>query len=287
MKWAKHLLLAVVFLVVFAGVVALVGWRMFRGVPDWYAPHRITAQERDAAYARADRQFERLVHDAQEAQHHQAMLAMRPAAPAAGDQQPIQISLTDDELNSFFEKWDQSLGWSQQYSAYLGDPQVILREGRLILAANVKSIGAVVSIHFEPRLEEGKLVMPVAEVTAGRLPLPESFWGKYRRRLCAQLARELPQWQAAAQIADDGSGNSDAIAAGMSELLLDLLNDRPAEPLLFLPYDIRRMKRGLAVRITAIQITGRTLTLTVNPLNDAGRRDAMKHLRTFDVGARP
>lgn len=284
MRWAKRLLLAVVFLIVFAGVAALIGWRMFRGVPEWYAPHKSTAQEREAAYARADRQFQRLVHDAQEAQHRQALLATQPDRSPAADNQPIQIALTEDELNSFLQKWDQSFGWSEQYRTYLSDPQIIIRDGRLILAADVKEMGTVVSIHFEPRLEDGKLIMPVAEVMAGRLPLPESFWGKYEERLAAQVARELPQWQAEAQFGGDGSANSDAVAAGMSQLLLDLLNNRPAEPVLFLPYDVRRIKSGLPVRLTDIRITGHTLALTVNPLGAAQRQGALERIRAFHFG---
>jgi hypothetical protein len=281
MKWAKRLLLAVVFLIVFAGAVALIGWRMFRGVPDWYAPNNRSVQEREAAYARADRQLQRVVHDAQEAQHRQALLATQPSGSAAADNQPIQISLTDDELNSFFQKWDQSFGWSAQYGKYLSDPQLVIHDGRLILAANIREMGTVMSIQFEPRLEDGKLVMPVAQVMAGRLPLPESFWGKYKQRLSERVREELADWQRGARIGADGSADSDAVAAGMSELLLDLLNDRPADAVLFLPYDIRRLKSGLPVRLTDIRIEGQTLMLTVTPLNPAERQQLLEHIRTF------
>lgn len=286
MKWARRLLLTVVFLIVFAGAVALIGWRMFRGVPDWYAPRKWTNQDREAAYARADRKLQRVIHDAQEAQHRQALLATQPSGSAVADNQSIQISLTDDELNSFFQKWDQSFGWSAQYDKYLNDPQLVIHDGRLILAADVKEMGTVVSIQFEPRLEDGKLVMPVAEVMAGRLPLPESFWGKYKQRLGKRLMEELPQWQRGARIGADGSADADAVAAGMSELLLDLLNDRPADAVLFLPYDVRRLKSGLPVRITDIRIEGQTLNLTVTPLNATERQELLEHIRTFSGHAR-
>jgi hypothetical protein len=274
-------------MIVFAGAVALIGWRMFRGVPDWYAPNKRTAQDREAAYARADRQLQRVVHDAQEAQHRQALLATRPAGSAAADNQPIQISLTDDELNSFFQKWDQSFGWSAQYGKYLGDPQLVIHDGRLILAANVREMGTVMSIQFEPRLEDGKLVMPVAQVMAGRLPLPESFWGKYKQRLSERVTEELPAWQRGARIGADGSADADAIAAGMSELLLDLLNDRPADAVLFLPYDIRRLKSGLPVRLTDIRIEGQTLTLTVTPLNATERQQLLERIRALPTNPKP
>src|SRR5690349_19968095 len=107
MKWLKRLVLTLVFIMVFAAACALIGWRMFRGVPDWYSLKKRTPQELAAAYARADRQIQRLLHDAQEAQHRQALAATQHSNGAsAQDDQPIQVSFTEEELNSYFHKWD-------------------------------------------------------------------------------------------------------------------------------------------------------------------------------------
>ena len=278
MRWLKRLLLAVVFLVVFAGVCGFIAWRMFHGVPDWYSRKKSTPQEMAAAYARADKQIQRLLHDAQEAQHRQALLATRPAGPG-DDDEPIQVSFTEEELNSYFRRWDQSMGWSEQYDRYLSDPQIVIQDGRLILAANVKEVGTVVSIGFDPVLEQGKLLMPVSQVLAGRLPLPQSFWRRYEQRTERALIEHLPEWQQGAEIATDGSANADAVAAGMGELLVDLMNNRPADPVLFLPYDLQHMKRGLPVRLTDLQISNQSLTLTFRPIPPDERHALVGRIR--------
>ena len=280
MKWIKRLFLILVFVVVFAAACGFIGWRMFRGVPDWYSRKQSTPQEMAAAYARADKQIQRLLHDAQEAQHRQALLATQPAgSTSAADDQPIQVSFTQDELNSYFHRWDESMGWSGQYERYLSDPQIIIQDGRLILAANVKEVGTVVSVVFDPRLQDGKLLMPVTRVLAGRLPLPQSFWQRYEQRLERTIEERLPEWQQGAEIATDGSASADAVAAGMSELLLDLMEGRPADPVLFLPYDLQQLKRGLPVRLTDLQISNQSLTLTVRPIPLAERRALVERLR--------
>lgn len=279
MKWLKRLLLAAMFLIVFAAVAGFVAWHMFRGVPDWYVRRKSTPQELEAAYARADKQIQRLVHDAEDAQHRQSIDATQPGHSSAQDEQPVQISLTDDELNIYFQKWDQALGWSHHYGSYLSNPQIVIQNGRLILAADVKEVGTVVSVAFEPRLADGKLQMPVTRVLAGRLPLPESFWRRDVNKLDESLHQHLPQWQDQARIARDGGANPAAIKAGMTELLMDLLNGRAADPVLFLPYNLTQMETGLPVRLTDEQISDHTLTLTVQPLSATQRRELLSRIQ--------
>src|SRR5207245_1042395 len=134
-------------------------------------------------------------------------------------------------------------------------------------------------IAFDPKLEDGKLLMPVTQVLAGRLPLPESFWRRYERRAEAEIVERLPQWQQGAEIAPDGSASGDAVAAGMGELLLNLVNNRPADPVLFLPYNMQHMNRGLPVRLSDIRICNQTLSLTVRPMPVDERRALVERIR--------
>jgi hypothetical protein len=277
-KWRKRLLLLALFLGVFAGTLCFTAWWMAHGRPEWYQSKKLDPRESEAAAARAEQQLQQTLSWAQDRQAESVRQAR--SAPATQPAQALEITLTEDELNSFFQKWDSTFGWSGRYSRYLSDPQVVLLDGRLILAATVADAGTVLSVEFQPRLAEGEFYLPVTRVLAGRLPLPRPLWDRYRARLETRLKSNLSQWQHDAQITRQGA-NMDAIAAAMAELLLDALDDRPAPPVLFLPYDMRRNPRSLPVSVTGVRIADKTLTLTIEPM-DGGQRDrALSAIRNF------
>lgn len=277
MKWLKRLLLLVVFFAVFCGVIGAAGWWMSRRAPAWYAARHRSPQETAAAAHRAEREVQRTLSWAEDQQAYTD--SSRYGAPSTQPTKALTISLTEDELNGFFQKWDSTFGWSRSYSQYLSDPQIVLHEGRLILAANCKEMGTVISIAFAPRLEDGKLQMPVDQVLAGRLPLPRTFWDRYRVTLTDRMDEPLPRWQAGAEILPNGTANADTVAAAMSELLIDILNDHPAPPVLFLPYDISNRHRSLPVKLTHVQIANKTLTLEVQPLTPSERQSLLADIR--------
>ena len=103
----------------------------------------------------------------------------------------------------------------------------------------------------------------------GRLPLPEALWSKQRDRAARLLASRLPALQRSARIEPDGATNESAIGAAMCELVLQVLNGQPAEPILFLP----RLDegRGIPVKLTAVSIENQTLGITVEPLGASER----------------
>jgi uncharacterized protein YpmS len=271
-KWFKRLVLLLVFAGVFAITLAGVAWWLSQRPPAWLVHRGWTHEEMAAAAQRAERQMERTLNWAQDQQAYAA--SSRVGTPSTHPTQVHQISFTQDELNGFFQKWDASFGWSKRYEDYLSDPQLVIHEGRLILAATVKSMGAVVSIEFQPRLEGGKLNMPVERVLAGQLPLPAALWNSYRAQLETKAARMLPDWQQGAELLPNGSANPDAVKAGMSELLIDILEDRPARPILFLPASIDHAGRCLAVKLTGVEIGDQSLTLTIEPV-PIGERPAL------------
>jgi len=267
MKWVKRLLLAMVFVIVLAAVLAAVGWKMLHGTPAW-AIRRIvlSPQQRAAAAERAERQIQLLMSQAQDAQHQQAVAAR--AATSTSSTQPagaLQLVLSEDELNAFFDKWDKSFGWSRRYDRYIADPQIVLHDHHIILAADVKEMGMLVSVHFEPVLENEKLRLRVVNVLGGQLPLPQAVWGGYRQKLEQSLREKIPQWRAGAKIGPDGA-NGDAVYVAMAELLAHVLNDEPAEPFIFVPYSARHADRYLPVRLTDVSIDNQTLTLTGEPV---------------------
>ena len=91
---------------------------------------------------------------------------------------------------------------------------------------------------------------------------------------------------AAAAIDRSGSPNSSAVAATMGSLLVQILDGKPGEPVLFLPL----VDQGaVAVKLTHVEIADHALTLSVRPLS-AAERDQMiarfKSASSNTIGAR-
>jgi hypothetical protein len=278
MKWLKRLILLVVFVGVFAGVLAGAFWWMSRRAPSWYVFRHKSPQETAAAAARAEREVQRTLGWAQDQQAY-ADSTRHGGPPSTRPAKALRIALSEDELNGFFQKWDREFHWSQQFKQSLSDPQIVLHNGHLILAADAKQMGTVVSIVFAPRLEDGKLVMPVEQVLAGRLPLPHGLWDRYREPLEQRIGEALPGWQEGAEIRPNGTANTDAVSAAMGELLMDVLNGQPAPPVLFLPYDMSNEHRSLPVKLTGVQVANKTLTLTVEPMTADERQALLTTIR--------
>ena len=177
------------------------------------------------------------------------------------------IAVTDAELNAFFSQWDNTLNLSDKYSQYLTDPVLVLQDGRIILAVNVKELDTIASVHLEPKLDEqGMLHLDIVKVMGGSLPLPQSFFGAYRDKFSRMLEGRIAQESQRAKVSPDGSANGAAVAAGMNLLLLHASNNEPADPILFLPHDWGHKSDGLPVKLTAVKIENKTITLTVQPL---------------------
>ncbi|HSU65432.1 MAG TPA: hypothetical protein VLJ39_01045 [Tepidisphaeraceae bacterium] len=281
MKWLKRLVYLAVFLVVLAGALGAAGWWLSRRPPEWYSRRKATAQETQAAADRVQRQVQRTLSWAADQQAYAD--SSRHGSPTTHPDQTLEISFTEDELNGFFQSWDSHFGWSNRYGDFVADPQIVLRDGQILLAAMVKQMGTVMSVEFDPKLVDGKLQMPVEQVRAGQLPLPESVWDHYRTQLVSQIGARLPDWQKGAQIRPNGTANADAVAAAMSELMQDLLTNRPAKPILFLPYDISNSQRSLPVKLTDIRISHGTLHLRVEPLTSSERQTLLRSIRTEPV----
>ncbi|HEY8751462.1 MAG TPA: hypothetical protein VIM11_26010 [Tepidisphaeraceae bacterium] len=278
MKWRKRLLLLVLFVVVFAAALGGCAWWMARGEPEWYSRLPMDPQELEAAANRAERQLQRTLNWAQDQQAFAASSAR--GAPTTHPSKAIEVTFTQDELNGFFRKWDSTFGWSSAYSAYISQPQIALRDGRLLAAATVTDLGSVLSVEIVPRLEGGKLRVSIGRILAGRLPLPASFYAGYRKHAEAAMNVHLPAWRAGAEIGPQGGANLDTVAAAMGELLIDMLHEQPAPPVLFLPYSMQSKPKSLPVKVTAFRIEGKTLTMTVEPLDAPDRAALLEEIRS-------
>jgi hypothetical protein len=288
MKWKKRLLLAALFLAVFLVTLGIAVWWLAHGSPQWYVRHKLAPQEIEAAASRAERNLQATLSWAQDRQAEAMVGGLRPVNISPQIPESLEISFTQDELNGFFQKWDATFGWSERLRGYVSDPEIVLTPERLILAATVDDLGAVVSVEFEPRLEDDKLYFPVKRVLAGRLPLPRALWDRYRARMESRIRESLPSWQGSAQVTARGGANGDAVKAAMGELVLCALSDEPAPPVLFVPYSMNSRPKSLPVKLTALKIADQRLWLTVQPIDASQGRQLLSTIRDFkSSGAAP
>ncbi|WP_428938115.1 hypothetical protein [Fontivita pretiosa] len=261
------------------GAVALAGWIMVRGTPEWYRPGSLTAEQREELAQRAERKLVGVQNEVARAraaeyaaQHHNST---RPATSAG---QPFVISFTDDEINAFFDKWSVWQNVKQSYSKFLTDPRIVLREGRMILAGRLNDVDAIASLHFEPRITpDGRLDLRLVRVLAGKLPLPAGVLDKYRDRSSRALMQRMSRWRQNASIDSTGIANANAISAAMGQVLIDVLHNRPADAVLFLPV----IDHGsIPVRLIDVRIEDNSITLTADPMNAAERGRLLQSIRT-------
>ena len=284
-NWLRRLLVVTACLLALLLVAAFVGWRMLRGRPSWYPRQAADPAARQAAAARAEDEFRRTI-DWAAAQQAEERARLQNAPPPLSPQTPprpvaphktLTVRFTEQELNAAFEKWGSMYHWDEKYGQYLADPRIVLHDGRVIFAGDVKDMGTLVSLHFEPRMEAGgRARFELVRVLGGRLPLPQSAFDKYRQQLEDRVRASLPAFQQGARIAPDGSANEKAVAAAMSKLLLRVLANEPDEAVLFLTAN---QGTQVPVKLTDVKVEGKAISLTVQLLNAAERAALLQRIR--------
>jgi uncharacterized protein YpmS len=277
-RWKKRLIVTGAMLL--GGVIGimLVLWMLMRGTPDWYHPRSMTVEQFEAAAQRATNKLAMVQNEAARARAVENAQRRRPSTSTSKPaRDPITVSFTDDELNAFFDKWSVFQGLKNSYEKYLSDPYIVLQDGRVILAGRVKELGAIVSIHFEPSIDEqGRLKLRIGRVLAGKLPLPDAAVTQYHSKASSAIQKKMPGWRQQASIDSNGIPNASAIDAVMSEMLMNVLEERPSEPVLFLPL----IDRGsVPVKVQDVKVQDHTLTLTVMPMTSDERGELLRRIR--------
>ena len=281
MKVRKRLILVLAVLLGAAVTALAVGFFLFRAEPAWYRPVALPVEEREAAAQRATNKLAMIQNQAARARAAELMTqsATRDAtAPATTpSESAITVTFTDVELNAFFDKWIAWNNWKAAYDPYIADPVLVLDEGRVIIAARVKELDTVASLHVRPVVDvQGRLRLDVERVLGGKLPLPESVLGDYRARLSRSIAQRLPRWRAGSALDRAGAPNNPLILATMSQLLVNVLDERPADPVLFLPLV---GQRAVPVKLTHVQVEDHAMTLTVEPLDAQDRAALLERIK--------
>ena len=284
-KWMRRSLFSVGGIVVIALALSVVVLAMFRASPEWYGADAASPVERERLAHAAENKLIRAQNWAQELRADEVRLARAnergATIPATRAADSMILSLSQHEMNALFDKWSVIYGWKQKYARYLEDPQVILRQGRLIVAGKMKELGSIVSFQFQPHIDaSGHLRLDLLKVTGGKLPLPASFWTPWRDRMTAKTIEELPRWRRQARIEPTGAANVWAMAATMGTLLLDIARQQPGEPVLFLP--LAEKSDSVPVRVIDVAISDGELLLHVRPLTPAQRTELLHRIHNGD-----
>ena len=286
MKWLKSLARILACVLVIAAIGAAVGWYLLRGKPTWYVAAPVDPVAQQAAAVRAENQLKRTIDWAasQQAQERAAIHAARGASPASTNPSPspakrpsLTVAFTEQELNAAFEKWEAAYGWKSAYGEHISDPRIVLHDGRLIVAGTVKDTGTLVSLHFQPKMDQQRrLQFELVRILGGRLPLPEAAFDRYREQLEQRLRGSLPELQRGARIAPDGSANEKAVAAAFAKLGLRVLDRRPEEAFLFLPAN---QGSRMPVKLADVKIEGKSITMTVQTMTPQERTALLERIR--------
>jgi hypothetical protein len=282
MVWLKRILLIFACLLTAVVVLCAVGIGLYRATPSWYRPVAVSPEEQADAAGRARVKLSAAVDWANKVQDQQGRLrnGQNLTQPLLG---PQTIVITQDEINAFFDQWDDPVKNQLQdhISRFLTDGRIILLDGRIIVAGRARDSDVVISAHFEPKIENGKLIFQLNKILAGDLPVPRSFLAASESKLRRQVEGDLPGLSANATFDERGLANGSAMATAVCVGLLKTLDGQPADAMVFLPSDadLQDVHRGIPVRLTSIEVTDGLLTLTIAPMSDQERADELNTLQ--------
>jgi hypothetical protein len=294
-SWLKRGLWLLAFAVVVGGGLSAVSYMMMRRTPDWYQPDTRTADQRRKAAGKIEnllillRNWGGEQHAAKIRAAHNA--SMPPVDSHSQDQirellaqkpdQAFVISFTDDELNAFFNKWAEPTARRGWFDQYVVDPRLVIRGNQLIVVGQPKAVDLVVSLVFEPKLDnDGNLNLNLVHVLGGVLPLPGAMWATQRTVVEETLQSNLPRYQQTAAISPEGIANGDAATAAMNQLLLATMQYKPASAVIFVPIELQHLSQSLPVKITALSLHDHTLEMTVEGMSAEERDSLLKHLKS-------
>lgn len=280
-KWTKRLSVSGAVLLGTLIVVVLICVILLRGTPDWYQPSVMSAEQRAAAAQRATNKIAIMQNQAARvrADEHADTQGGKSPSTTSRPANAITISFSDEEINALIEDWTKLPDVRQVYERFMTEPRVAIQDGNVILAGKVKDLSAVASLHFEPKIDaEGMLSLKLVKILAGKLRLPAAVFGAYEEKLTKGIATRQPNWRRQADIDPTGLANSAAISAEMSDLVLAVLDDEPADPVLFLRQSPLN-SASIPVKISEVTVEDHSITMIVAPMTPDQRATLLKRIR--------
>jgi hypothetical protein len=282
-RWPRVLLALGGLLLLIGLGVGFAVWQGFASVPDIYLRERLTGQERLDAIAGVERKVASFQSSLGEAvaQRRKASTRRKPAAATQEPTQqpatqpaaevpidPVRLTFTGPELDTYFDNWLRSAGHLEAMSAHLKEPRLLLDEGRLVLAGQSPQLNnAVISIYFLPELSDnGRVRLRLESAYAGRMPLPDSAFSGLRDAAAGGLANDVAD--ATAGFSDDGSVNDATVTMAMNDQIRKLVAGEPVEDLVIFP---RLLDFGVVpCRLVEADVPGDRLTMGVVPMRREG-----------------
>jgi len=259
---------------------------MLRGVPKWYRADTLSPEQRQAAARSAEDKYIRMTNWAAAARasyYREPKTSQATTALEHAPAQPFQIDFSDDELNAFFDKWQEAGNRRELIARYVENPRLVLHDQQLILVGNVREMNTIVSMQFEPAIDStGNLQMSLQRVLGGILPLPDAMWARQRGRLQHTLERALPAYQKEAKISADGSANGSMASACMNLLLQSVLQNEPSDAVMFIPIAPHTLTPCVPVKITAINISNSKLTMIAEQMTQGEREALLKKVKSAE-----
>ncbi|MEL7238949.1 MAG: hypothetical protein AAGK78_08805, partial [Planctomycetota bacterium] len=145
-----------------SGVVAYL-YRAASSIPDFYTTEKLAGDDRLRAIESVERKLGNMQGAFDEAV---AVTRMPSVAPDAGPDdmklEPINVSFTASELDTYLSIWLRQTGFGPRMSKYMAEPRIAFVDGRLVLAGTMPDFGdRVVSLHLLPEIsdEQGTTLM--------------------------------------------------------------------------------------------------------------------------------
>jgi hypothetical protein len=281
MKWFKRILFFVA-VVVFLAIVGIgTAIYMYHSAPRWYRPRVVTAEQQLQTANSAQQKLWDLISWVGSI-HAQAIRENRGNASTEPLVGPKTVKYSDDEFEQLYRTWVEpnAPAFDDEVAKYFTDGRLVFDDDELIIAGQSKDVGALISVVFEPTIDEtGALRMKLYSIDAGRLPIPQSMLGNELEKVKSKLMDRLQQYQQTADIDKDLVANKSAVDAAMTRLLLDSLNDQPSDPILYLPYDIGNLKKTIPVKVAAMKLQDGSMMLTLQPLTTTDRTAVLDRLK--------
>ena len=200
---------------------------------------------------------------------------------------PFELELTDAQLNAFFQRWENNAR-QQLLDEYVEDPRLVIRDNQMILVGKVKSMGIILSLIFEPHLDDhGDFQLNLVRVQGGMLAVPDAMWAGKRDSIEQMLARKLPPFQAGASASPDGTVNGDTGSAAINEMLLAVLRSTTSPAIVFVPVETFKLAPSIPVKITAMSMKGHSVKMTGRKMTPDELAGLMKTIKTTDPQSKP
>jgi hypothetical protein len=286
-KWKKVILWSVGLLSVAGVGIGAAEYLRFRRTPDWYTADTSTPEQRASAADRVEDTLRRL-YDWSAGRHargaDRAAPVATPVVAEPATDAAFPLSFTDAQLNAFFDRWSNFQDRRATIDKYVKDPRIIVQDGHLIIAGQVRDGGVIVSLFLDPSVShtDGRVRLQLTQVMAGVIQVPEVFFASQRTSLERVLAQNLPADQQKAALTPDGLANGAAATAAMDEMLLGVLRGRETEPVIFVPVTASPTAPLLPVRISAVTARDHTLAMTARAVPVAERQRLLDEIRRPD-----